>query len=89
MDIKKLFQKKSQFATRKVGEELILVPLQSNISDMDELFTLNETGCYIWEQLNENSTVENIISAMLHEFDTDEDTARKDLESFLLKLSQL
>jgi hypothetical protein len=87
MDLKELYLKKSQFASRQVGEEMILVPLKSNVSDMNELFTLNAVGSFIWEQLNENSTMEDIINAVLLEFDVDIDTAGKDVEAFLQKLS--
>jgi hypothetical protein len=87
MDLKELYLKKSQFASRQVGEEMILVPLKSNVSDMNELFTLNEVGSFIWDQINENSTLEDIINAVLLEFDVDINTARKDVEQFLQKLS--
>jgi hypothetical protein len=87
MDLKELYLKKSQFASRQVGEEMILVPLKSNVSDMNELFTLNTVGSFIWEQINENSTVEDIINAVLIEFDIDMDRARRDVDGFLQKLS--
>jgi hypothetical protein len=87
MDLKELYLKKSQFATRQVGEEMILVPLKSNVSDMNELFTLNAVGSFIWDQINENSTVSDIINGVLHEFEVDEDMATKDVESFLQKLT--
>jgi hypothetical protein len=86
MDLKELYRKKSQFATRQVGEEMILVPLKSNVSDMNELLTLNAVGCFIWEQIYENSTLEDIIQAVLVEFDVDQDTAQNDVEFFLQKL---
>jgi hypothetical protein len=87
MDLKELYLKKSQFASRQVGNEMILVPLKSNVSDMNELFTLNEVGCFIWEQIEENSTMDDIINAVLVEFDVDWNTAYKDVERFLNKLA--
>jgi hypothetical protein len=89
MDLKELFLKKSQFAARLVGDELILVPLNSNVSDMDELFTLNELGCFIWEQINETNTESDILQSVISEFDIDENIAKKDLTDFLLRLHQL
>jgi len=87
MDLKELYLKKSQFATRQVGDEMILVPLKNKVSDMNELFTLNAVGCFIWEEISEKSTLEDIINAVLLEFEIDEETARKDVENFLNKLA--
>jgi hypothetical protein len=89
MDLKELFLKKSQFATGLVGDELILVPLKNNVSDMDALFTLNELGCYIWENINETNTENDILQSVIKEFDIDEATARKDVADFLVRLKQL
>jgi hypothetical protein len=89
MGVKELFLKKSQFATRLVGDELILVPLKSNVSDMDELFTLNELGCFIWEQITVSNTENDIIQSVISEFDVDENTAKRDVEEFLVRLQQL
>ena len=89
MDLKELFLKKSQFATRLVGDELILVPLKSNVSDMNELFTLNELGCFIWEHINEDNSENDILLSVLREFDIDESTAKTDIEDFLGRLHQL
>jgi hypothetical protein len=89
MDLKELYLKKSQFATRRVGEELILVPLKANVSDMNELFTFNELGCFIWEQITDTNTEINILQSVIREFDIDETTAKKDVAEFLLRLQQL
>ncbi len=80
---------KSQFATRIVGSELILVPIRNKVSDMDELFILDETGCFIWEQLNENTTESDIVNALISEFEVNDETAKKDVSEFLNKLINL
>lgn len=86
MDLKELYSKKTKFATRLVGNELILVPIKSKVMDMNELFTLNEVGCFIWEQINEYNTEMDIVGAVISEFDVDEQMARKDVSSFLSRL---
>jgi len=86
MDIQSLFNVKSKFVAREVGNELILVPLTDNVAKMSELFTLNETAKFIWENITENNTVDNIESAMTETFSIDNQTARKDIETFLNQL---
>lgn len=86
MEIRSLFKLKSRFVTREVGDELILVPLSGNVAEMNALFTLNETAKFIWDNAAENNSIDDLLKLMLDTFDIDEQTARKDIESFLEKL---
>ncbi|MGQ9619629.1 MAG: PqqD family protein [Bacteroidales bacterium] len=69
--------------TRKTGNEYILVPVSSNIADMDTIYTLNETGAFIWELIDGKMTVEEIIGEVIKEFDTDRKTATRDVFDFI------
>ncbi|NLO72027.1 MAG: PqqD family protein [Porphyromonadaceae bacterium] len=89
MDFKKVDQLKSRFVSRKVGNELVLVPLVSNVAHMDTLFNLNETAGFLWENLNENSSVEQLKDLLMENFEVDEETAEKDVKEFLEKIEKL
>lgn len=89
MEIESLFQLKSKFVTREVGNELIVVPLSANVAQMNELFTLNETAKVIWENLNEGIDMSTLIQTITDTFDIDKYTAEKDIESFLRRLESL
>ncbi len=86
MNLQTLHKLKSKFVARNVGNELILVPLTANVAQMNELFTLNETGKFIWENINENSTILDVENSMIEAFDVDSATAKRDIELFLSKL---
>lgn len=86
MNLQTLHKLKSRFVARNVGNELILVPLTANVAQMNELFTLNETGKFIWENINENSTILDVENSMIETFDIDSATAKRDIELFLNKL---
>ena len=89
MEIESLFQLKSKFVTREVGNELIVVPLSANVAQMNELFTLNETAKVIWENLNEGINMSTLIQTITDTFDIDKYTAEKDIELFLRRLESL
>jgi hypothetical protein len=89
MDIQTLFNIKSKFVAREVGTELILVPLTGNVAQMSELFTMNETAKFIWENITAETTVEDIENSMTEAFDIDAETAHKDIENFLLRMEAL
>lgn len=89
MNLQTIYRMKSKFVTRGVGNELVLVPLTGSVAHMNELFTLNETGCFIWENITEGMTIAKLEDLVVEEFDVEREIARKDIESFLDRLSQL
>jgi len=89
MDIIEIFNKKSLFATRNVGGELILVPVKSKVADMNEIFTLNEAGCFIWNNIDGKKDIDDIVNSLASEFDVDENTAKKDVKDFIERLNTL
>lgn len=89
MDFNKVDQLKTKFVSRKVGNELVLVPLVNNVAQMDTLFNLNETAGFLWENLNENSSVEQLKDLLMENFEVDEETAEKDVKEFLEKIEKL
>jgi len=89
MDIKIIHSLKSKFVARRVGNEMILVPLTDNVAQMSELFTLNETAMFIWENITDDSTIDTIEKAITEAFTIDNETARKDIEIFFNKIEEL
>jgi hypothetical protein len=69
--------------TRKTGKEYVLVPVANNIADMNSVYTLNETGAFIWEQIDGKKTISEIIAALTAEYDIDNETAVKDVGDFV------
>ena len=86
MEPKTIFPYKKQFATRNIAGELVLVPVRENVARMTELFTLNEVGAFIWEQIDSQSTTQQLVEAIVANFDVEPALAQRDLEAFLQKL---
>jgi hypothetical protein len=68
--------------SRKTGDEYVLVPVTNKIADMDSVYTLNETGAFIWEQIDGRRTVKEIIELLIREYETDIESATKDVFEF-------
>jgi len=86
-DLNSILYHSPSVVTRKTGNEYVLVPITDNIADMDSVYTLNETGAFIWEQINGKRSVEEIIKEMTGEYDIDNDTATKDVLEFISKMN--
>jgi len=55
---------------------------------MDSVYTLNETGAFMWEKLDGISNLAEIISSMQSEFDVDAETAKNDLLAFVTEMEK-
>jgi len=82
-DLKTILSHSKSIVTTKTGNEYVLVPVANNIADMNSVYTLNETGAFIWEHINGKNSVEDIINEMMVEYEVDSVTASNDLFSFI------
>ena len=69
--------------SKKMGNEYVLVPIANNIADMNSVFIINETGVFIWEQMDGKRNIEKIISAVAEKYDVDESIAKNDVIAFI------
>ena len=76
----------ANIVTRKVAGEVLLVPVKGNLADMQQLFTLNETGELVWECLREGTTAEIIVQRITETFDVATATAQADVKELLDRL---
>lgn len=74
--------------TRKTGNEYVLVPVTNNIADMNSVYTLNETGAFIWEHINGQNSIEKLIEAVTNEYNIDVETATSDVFSLLKEMAE-
>jgi len=86
--LKSILSHSPSVVTRKTGNEYVLVPVTNNIADMNSVYTLNETGAFIWEHINGRRSVEEIISALTKEYNIDNETAKADVFSFIENMSK-
>jgi hypothetical protein len=86
--LKSILSQSTSIVTRKTGNEYVLVPITNNIADMNSVYTLNETGAFIWEQIDGKRSVEDIITVLTTEYDIDFKNAEADVFSFVENMSK-
>jgi len=86
--LKSILSQSTSIVTRKTGNEYVLVPITDNIADMNSVYTLNETGAFIWEQIDGKRSVEEIIDELTNEYDIDKQNAESDVFNFIENMSK-
>lgn len=74
---------KKGFMLRSVAGKSIVVPIGQASVDFNGIINLNETGAFLWEQLSKGCTYDELLAALLGEYDVPENIARKDIDAFL------
>lgn len=77
---------KDGFVLRNVAGETVVLPVGEDLN-LNMMITLNETGRFLWEQLQKETEELELVSALLKEYDVDEATAKAAVHAFVKKLN--
>lgn len=79
---------KEGFIIRKIGDEIVVVPVATEQLNFNGMINLNETGAFLWKKLEQDCTQEELISAVEARYQISKDEAQKDVEEFIKKLNE-
>lgn len=80
---------KEGFVLRNVVDEFIVMPTGDNIAKFEGAVVLNEVSAYIFKQLENPVSRDDLLTAMLNEYEVDEATAAADLDALLEKFAEM
>jgi len=80
---------KSGFVLKEIAGECVVVSVNSDL-DLNGMITLNSTAKTLWLALeNGVEDMDELVKALLDEYEVDEARARSAAESFVAKLKEL
>jgi hypothetical protein len=77
---------KEGYMLREVAGNSVVVAVGKATLDFNGLITLNSTGTFLWKLLEQETSEEALVIAILDDYEIDESTARIDIASFIDKL---
>lgn len=80
---------KKEMIVRKIGSDIILVPVGNALKEYNGMFMLTESAYFLWEQLPLCDSVQELAKRLFDEYDVTEDQALADTISFTSTLSDL
>lgn len=78
---------KEGFLLREVAGQTVVLPC-GEAMDLNMMITLNGTGKFLWELLEQGSDEASLVKALLAEYDVDAETAEKSVAAFVAKLKE-
>ena len=77
-----------EYILREIAGDYIFVPVRAAALEFNGMITVNETGAFLWEKLREGTTKEELLHAMLEEYEVSEKEAEADIQEFLQMLQK-
>ncbi len=80
---------KEGFALRTVAKEYIVMPTGSRIAEFDGAIALNEVSAFLFGKMLNPVSKEDLVIALLDEYDVDKETAERDVDSLIAKFTEM
>lgn len=77
------------FVLRNVVDEYIVMPTGENIAKFEGAVVLNEVSAFVFRQLENAVSRDDLLTAIVNEFDVDEATAAADLDELLAQFGKM
>lgn len=79
----------NDFVMREIAGETFLIPVGNASVKFNGMITLNSVSAYIWKKLENPVSQEELVSAMLEDYEVEKEQLEKDVTEFLNMLKQL
>lgn len=80
---------KDDFYMKEVAGLNVVVATGDTAENMNSMINLNETATFLWRQLENDITKEELIKNLTEEYDVDYERASKSVDNFIKKLDEI
>ena len=77
---------KNGFMLKKVGGQNVVVALGVASRSFNGIIRLNDTGVFLWQKLQQETSEEQLLAALTAEYDIGEEQAKSDIAEFVAAL---
>lgn len=87
-DRKEYMKCNKSYCLRNIGKTYFLVSSDEFEKDENELILLNETSAFLWEEMGKSCSVDDLVKAIINQYDVAESIAYKHVADFISFLSE-
>ena len=78
---------KKDFVFREIAGQIVVIPAWDGL-DLDRMIVLNETGLFLWKQLEQETDEDSVLAALLKEYEVEASVAKSHLTAFINQLKE-
>ena len=73
----------NNFVKRKIGTQFVIVAVGEATRKFNGMISVNGTGSFIWDQLEKEITMDQLVAALTDAYEVDAATALEDASEFV------
>lgn len=81
-----IYRKELEIIKREIGEEIILIPIKHGVGDLQNIFTVNKVGAFIFDAIDGARSVGEICDMLSRECSIARDKIKSDVVEFIKDL---
>ncbi len=89
MELESVYTRNDRVVSRKIVDDLILIPIRDSVVEMEAMYTMNEVGARVYELIDGSRPVREIVETIVTEFEVAFETAEADVRDFISQLLQI
>ena len=82
------YQRNAEFVFRSIAGESVLVPIRQRLGDLESIYTLNEVGTLIWQLIDGQRNIGEIVQSVRQAYEVEGEEVTKDAVDFLSSLEK-
>ena len=87
--LERLFQKDSSIVSRRIADEVILVPVSQKLGGVNCIYTLNDVAAHVWELIDGKRSLKALHDSMVEAFQVQDSEAQEDLIMLIEQLKEV
>ena len=88
MDSRTVFARDERVVARRIAGEILLVPVEGELANLQRVFALDGVGQFIWEKIDGARSIGALCDAVEREFEVGSEEAKRDCLAFVSELAK-
>ena len=76
-------KRNSGFLIRQVAGRYVLAPVGETVKTFSGMITMNATGKFLWDLLEQDQTVDSLAQALVNEYEVEFEKAKEDVVKYI------
>lgn len=79
----------SQFIKRKIGDKNVIIAVGEASKTFNGMISVNATGAFIWDCLEKETTMEELVAALVEHYEVEVAVAEENATAFIKTLREV
>ncbi|OFX61808.1 MAG: hypothetical protein A2046_03185 [Bacteroidetes bacterium GWA2_30_7] len=83
MNCNLILYKNPNIVSKMIDNDYLLIPIVKDTMDMNNIFGISEVGTFIWDNIDGETTIKDLIKKVVSEYEIEKKIASNDVYEFI------